>query len=103
MRKMKGRKNYMAIKIDLEKAYDRLRWDFIHETLSEIGLPVLIINTIIECVTTARLSVLWNGEPTTQFKPSRGVRQGDPLSSYQFVLCLERLEHAIDEKFRANN
>lgn len=50
-----------------------------------------------ECVTTSSLSVLWNSEPKQYFKPSRGVRQGDPLSPYLFVMCMERLFQTIEE------
>lgn len=48
-----------------------------------------------ECITTARMNVLWNGEFTGDFTPSRGIQQGDPISLYLFVLCIERLSHAI--------
>ncbi|WJZ99755.1 hypothetical protein VitviT2T_018172 [Vitis vinifera] len=44
------------------------------------------------------MQVLWNGEATEEFKPSRGFRQGDPLLPYIFVLCLERLAHLINVK-----
>ncbi|XP_074314431.1 uncharacterized protein LOC141649645 [Silene latifolia] len=103
MRKKKGSKGIMAIKIDLEKAYDRLRWSFIYDTLSDMGFPRLIIDVVMECVSSARMQILWNGEPTEQFTPTRGVRQGDPLSSYLFVMCLEKLQQAIDQEVRNNN
>ncbi|XP_074313591.1 uncharacterized protein LOC141648774 [Silene latifolia] len=101
MRQKKGKKSYMAIKIDLEKAYERLRWAFIYDTLTDMSIPILLRDTIMECVTSPRMQVLWNGEPTEQFLPSRGVRQSDPLSSYLFVMCLEKLQQAIDVEFRA--
>ncbi|XP_074289408.1 uncharacterized protein LOC141614562 [Silene latifolia] len=103
MRKKKGKTGIMAIKIDLEKAYDRLRCDFIHATLSDMNFPGLLIDVLMECVRSPRMQILWNGEPTEQFTPSREVRQGDPLSSYLFVMCLEKLQQAIDYEVRNNN
>ena len=49
-----------------------------------------------QCVSVPTMSLLWNGEKTESFKPLRGLRQGDPLSPYLFVLCMERLCHLID-------
>lgn len=97
MRNKTGKTGFMAIKIDFEKAYNRLKWDFIRETLAEIRFPQLLISVIMECLTTSSMKVLWNGEPTESFQPSRGVRQADPLSPYLFVLCMERLNQVIEE------
>lgn len=91
MRSKKGKKGWMAIKIDLEKAYDRLEWDFIKETLEDIGFPTSTIELIWWCISSPSIRILWNGEALDKFQPSRGIRQGDPLSSYLFVLSLERL------------
>ncbi|XP_074299645.1 uncharacterized protein LOC141630789 [Silene latifolia] len=103
MRKRKGKQGFIAIKIDLEKAYDRLRWSFIRDTMKDMGFPGLLVDVVMECVTSTRMQVLWNGEPTKQFTPTRGVRQGDPLSSYLFVMCLEKLQQAIDLEVRNKN
>ena len=65
-------------------------------TLSQMNLPILLIDIIMDCITTAELKVLWNGEPSRSFKPSRGLRQGDPLSPYLFVMCMERLFQTIE-------
>ena len=86
----------MAIKIEFEKAYDRIRWDFIKETLLMMQLPVKLVEVILSCVSTCSMSVLWNGTPLEPFRPTQGIREGDPLSPYLFVMCMEWLVHRID-------
>ncbi|XP_061355349.1 uncharacterized protein LOC133299869 [Gastrolobium bilobum] len=95
MHRMRGRKGFMAIKVDLEKAYDRLSWGILKEVLSEIKLPGNFLNIVMAVVTTSNISFLWNGELTPEFQPSRGVRQGDPISPFLFVLGIEKLSHMI--------
>lgn len=95
MRRKTGKRGYMAIKIDLEKAYDWLSWNFIYETLKETGIPLDLIHLIMGCITSARMNILWNGEVTKEFLPSRRIRQGDPISPCIFVLYIERLSHGI--------
>nr|YP_010833493.1 hypothetical protein QLP06_mgp004 [Jatropha curcas]WFG81119.1 hypothetical protein [Jatropha curcas] len=77
MRKKEGKVGFMVIKVDLEKAYDRIRWDFLYDTLLEVGLPFHFVRIIMDCVTSSSMSILWNGSKTDMFYPSRGVRQGD--------------------------
>ncbi|KAH9666643.1 putative ribonuclease H protein [Citrus sinensis] len=60
MRKKTGKRGLMAIKVDLEKAYDRLNWSFIFETLQQTGLPIHLSRLIMECVTSASMNILWN-------------------------------------------
>lgn len=86
MKKKKQKSGFMAIKIDLEKAYDRLNWDFVRDTLEDIGFPSNMINIIWHCISSSLMKVLWNGEQTSCFFPSRGVRQGDPLPIYLCAL-----------------
>ncbi|XP_061365237.1 uncharacterized protein LOC133308608 [Gastrolobium bilobum] len=100
MRSKKGAKGWMMIKVDLEKAYDRISWDFLRDTLQDVGPPPNLINLVMWCVSSCSMNVLWNGSTTQEFFPSRGLRQGDPLSPYLFILCMERLGHLISHAVR---
>lgn len=66
------------------------------DTLRAAGLEDCWVRWILQCVVNLSMSILWNGEKMTAFTPARGLRQGDSLSPYLFVLCLERLCHMID-------
>ena len=94
----KGNKGIMAIKIDLEKAYDRIEWSFIRKMLTLFNIPENLIKLIMSYVTSMSTSLLLNGGNLDPFLPSRGIRQGDPLSPYLFILSMEFLGHLIEEK-----
>ena len=96
--KKKGGTGYMAVKIDLEKAYDKLEWSFIRDVLVKINLPQNLIDLIMSCVSSSSSSIMFNGGCLEPFLPSRGIRQGDPLSPYLFILCMEFLGQLIEEK-----
>lgn len=98
MRTRNNSTGYMILKIDLEKAYDRLDWDFIKDTLIDIGMSTDWVRNVMSCVTSSKLKILWNGKQLDQIIPTRGIRQGDAISPYIFVLCMERLSHLIKEE-----
>lgn len=100
LRKKKSKKGDMVFKLDLEKAYDRVDWDFWKENLLIYGVPGGIISLIMHGISSSSISLLWNGSRTEGFMPRRGLRQGDPLSPYLFVLCMERLSEMIANEVR---
>lgn len=83
--KRKG-KQYMAICADIEKAYDLMEWALIVRALECFSFPARFINWIYQCMSSVSYSILLNGSPYGFFKPSRGRRQGDPLSPLLFII-----------------
>ena len=96
--KKKGKVGYMALKIDLEKAYDKLVLCFIRDMLIRLKFPSLVTDIIMSCVTTVSTSIVFNGEALDPIYPSRGIRQGDPISPYLFIICMDFLGQLIEEK-----
>nr|GEX35774.1 RNA-directed DNA polymerase, eukaryota, reverse transcriptase zinc-binding domain protein [Tanacetum cinerariifolium] len=85
----KGGPKRVALKIDLQKAYDIINWGFLKRTLEEFGFHEKMVHWIKECVTTAGFTLNVNGERIGYFKGSRGLSQGDPISPCLFTLIME--------------
>lgn len=85
----------VLLKLDFQKAYDSMSWEFLDWVLGEMGFPSLWRNWIRSCVRTASLSILINGTPSKPIKMHRGLRQGDTLSPFLFNLAMEVLHRLI--------
>ncbi|XP_068484993.1 uncharacterized protein [Phaseolus vulgaris] len=97
----KGRSD-ICLKVDFEKAYDSVRWDFLYDMLHRMGFHNVWISWIRGCLESAIVSLLVNGSTTEEFKPSRGLRQGDPLAHFLFIVVAEGLAGLVRQALKAN-
>lgn len=85
-----------ALKVDLRKAFDSIHWNFVFNIMIALNFPEEFICWIQVCITSPWFSIIVNGGLEGYFKGEKGIRQGDPLSPYIFVLVMNVLSSMLD-------
>ena len=79
------------MKVDIRKAFDTVDWKFLHAIFLAFEFPIWLVSRIMECITSARFSIFVNGELADHFPTMKGLRQGDLMLPFLFVLAMEVL------------
>ncbi|GJW59701.1 RNA-directed DNA polymerase, eukaryota [Tanacetum coccineum] len=95
-------KQAMIFKVDFEKAYDSVRWDYLDDVLNKFGFGSKWRKWIRNCLVSSKGSILVNGSPTSEFYFRKGLKQGDPLSPFLFLLIMESLHLSFQNVVNAD-
>ncbi|VFR00957.1 unnamed protein product [Cuscuta campestris] len=89
----------LIIKLDMAKAFDKLKWSYLFDILQQFGFCAQFINMVKNLLSSSKYSVLFNGKPCSYFGQSRGIKQGDPLSPLLFIIANEGFSRNLKKLF----
>ncbi|CAJ2656345.1 unnamed protein product [Trifolium pratense] len=89
--------NCLLLKVDFERAYDTVNWNFLEYMMRRMGFAQRWLKWMRACIFTSFMSVLVNGSPTADFVVGKGLRQGDPLSPFLFLIVAEGLTRLMQK------
>ena len=96
----RGNGRYMFLKMDMEKAFDRMEWPFILSIMEKLAFSSTWLSWVKLCISSTSFSILLNGSPFGNFSPERGLRQGDPLFPFLFILGVEVFSRLMFKEVR---
>ncbi|KAJ4788737.1 RNA-directed DNA polymerase (reverse transcriptase)-related family protein [Rhynchospora pubera] len=91
------------LKADVSKAFDKIEWDFLSKAMLYLNVPVKLVNLMVSCYNRAQISLSINGRADGFISPTRGLRQGCPMSPYGFIIAMEMLSRLFTKSQREGN
>jgi hypothetical protein len=99
----RGKGGFMFLKMDMEKTFDKMEWKLILAIMQHLGFHATWLQWIESCISSTSFSIILNGSPYGLFSPKRGLRQGDPLSHFLFILGSKLLSRLLLKEERIGN